>query len=242
MPLLTNSYGEPKVLFDEMSAKRLPDLKPGSYIQISISDTGAGMPKHIQSRIFEPFVTTKAAGKGTGLGLSLVHGIVNQSGGEIEVESEIGSGSTFRLYLPRTGQASPDPGDRQVPSDPGIESETVLVVEDETSVRILIADILRASGYAVLQASSARDAIRICQEYPARIDLMVTDLVMLDMNGRELSGVAVQLRPGIRVLYLSGYSDDSVIRHDLETSQMAFLQKPFRPHALIAKVREILNV
>jgi CheY-like chemotaxis protein len=199
-----------------------------------------GMPKDVQSRIFEPFFTTKAAGKGTGLGLSMVHGIVKQSGGEIEIESEVGSGSTFRLYLPRVGQTAPELGERSFVSDPPTGSETVLVVEDETSVRILVAEILGQSGYAILQAGNGRDAIRICREYSRRIHLMVTDLVMPHMSGRELFEAAAQLRPDMKVLYLSGYSDDSVIRRDLDTSQISFLQKPFGPYALAAKVREVL--
>ena len=215
--------------------------QPGSYVMLAVSDTGVGMDAATQARIFEPFFTTKERGKGTGLGLATVYGIVKQSGGWIWVYSEPGQGTTFKVYLPRVTEpaapAAPSPA-RPV-SLRG--SETILVVEDEEVIRKLVQKVLKANGYTVLVAGTGSDAERVAGAHAGPIHLLMTDVVLPGLNGREVARRLVAQRAGIRVLFLSGYTDDAIVHHGVLDPGVAFLQKPFSPAVLGRKVREVLD-
>jgi PAS domain S-box-containing protein len=219
------------------------DVAPGQYVVLNVSDTGTGMDSVTQSRIFEPFFTTKEKGRGTGLGLSTVFGIVKQSGGTIRVSSELRRGSTFEVYLPRvnsmtsTGQSERAPAPRSNLRG----TETVLLVEDNAEVRSLVSAILRRNGYHVLEATTVGDALLICEQHQEDIDLLLTDVVMPRMNGRELWERLAPLRPSMKVLFMSGYTDDAIIHRGVLSSSMSFVQKPLMPGALLLKVREVLD-
>ena len=215
-------------------------IRPGSYVMLSVSDNGLGMDKETQSRIFEPFFTTKEKGKGTGLGLSTVYGIVKQSGGYILVQSEVGRGTTFNIYLPRVQDAvelqRTAPAART--ADEG--SETVLLVEDEESVRQLVRETLEAKGYHVLEAENGQAGLEAVAAHSAKIDLLITDVVMPEMGGHELADRLLKVRPGIKVIYLSGYTDEALVEGNIDRGK-AFLQKPFTLQTLARKVREVLG-
>jgi nitrogen-specific signal transduction histidine kinase/CheY-like chemotaxis protein len=218
------------------------ELKPGPYVLLAISDSGTGMDAETQKHIFEPFFTTKEAGKGTGLGLSTVYGIVHQSGGAIDVYSESGRGTTFKVYLPRFADDAAVP--RAVSGiHPALAaaSETVLVVEDEAAIRQLTNLILQKAGYTVLLAESPVAAERIAGSHPGPIHLLLTDVVMPGMRGPELAQRLLRLRPDLRVLYMSGYIDNAIARLGLLHAGAEFLQKPFTPDGLTRKVREVLE-
>ena len=215
--------------------------QPGAYVMLAVSDTGVGMDAATQARIFEPFFTTKEKGKGTGLGLATVYGIVKQSGGWIWVYSEPGHGTTFKVYFPRALEAAAPvaPGPASPVSVRG--SETVLVVEDEEVIRKLVRKVLTANGYTVLVAANGRDAEQVAGQHDGAIHLLVTDVVMPGMNGREVAQRLAGTRAGIKVLYLSGYTDDAIVHHGVLEPGVAFLQKPFTPAVLGRKVREVLD-
>jgi CheY-like chemotaxis protein len=206
---------------------------------LSVSDTGIGMDRETQARIFEPFFTTKERTKGTGLGLSTVFGIVKQCGGNIWVYSEVGAGTTFKIYFPRAEGAVDRPS--VPPARELTGAETVLLVEDEESVRNVAAGILRRYGYHVLIANDPSAAIPLCRSHAGPIELLLTDVVMPKMNGRQLAHSIQALRPEIKVLFMSGYTDDVISHHGLLDSGMSFVQKPLTPLALAGKVREVLN-
>ncbi len=228
------------VELDESYAREHLGVKPGAYVMLSVSDTGCGMDRATQARIFEPFFTTKEQGKGTGLGLSTVFGIVKQSGGSIFVYSEPGVGSTFKIYLPPSSdEVRAQPDERAQKKSHG--HETVLLVEDEEQVRRLARTILKRGGYRVLEAADAGDALTLSGLTEEPIDLLLTDVVMPHVSGRELAERLTAARPGLRVLYMSGYTDDAVVRHGVLHAEAAFVQKPFTPHSLLAKVRELLD-
>jgi CheY-like chemotaxis protein len=216
-------------------------IQPGSYILLSVSDTGAGMDKETQSRIFEPFFTTKEKGKGTGLGLSTVYGIVKQSGGYIFAQSELGSGSTFRIYLPRVADPPGQPGLAKHTQAPSGGSETVLLVEDEDSVRELVRETLQSKGYTVMEACDGINGMKVAETHHGKIDILITDVVMPGMSGRELAQRVSASRPTIKVLYLSGYTEDAIIHEGVLDPGTAFLQKPFTLQALARKVRDVLH-
>jgi CheY-like chemotaxis protein len=216
-------------------------LAEGDYVELSVTDTGAGMDNDTKSRIFEPFFTTKGPGKGTGLGLATVYGIVRQTGGGISVESELGRGSTFRIYLPL--ERSPVDQAKAVvePVEKSSSFETVLVVEDEEIVRELVCDILAEQGYNVMCAVDGHEALRVAGEYDGRIHLLVTDVIMPHMNGPELAATLTPLRPDMKVLYVSGYSDNDIGEHGVLETHIDLLQKPFTPQTLARKVRDVIE-
>jgi PAS domain S-box-containing protein len=230
------------VELDEDYAREHPSVRPGPHVMLAVADTGAGMDAEALSHLFEPFFTTKEQGRGTGLGLATVYGIVTQSGGGISVESEPGKGSTFRIYLPRFEEeevqaVQPEAALLRLPRG----SETILLVDDEDAVRDLVRQMLQLCGYTVLEASGGEEALEVSGRYEGAIHLMVTDVMMPEMNGREVADRLGPLRPDMRVLYMSGYTDDEIVRQGVLGADVAFLQKPFAPEALARKVREVLD-
>ncbi len=211
------------------------------FALLTVTDSGCGMEAHVLKRLFEPFFTTKEVGKGTGLGLAMVYGIVQQSGGRIEVESEPGRGSTFRVYLPLTHELDRSPAPGAAPTAPAEGTETVLLVEDEEAVRQLARRTLQSQGYNVLEAGDGIAALTVCQHHLRSIDLVVTDVVMPELGGVDLVQRLRTVRPQLKVLYMSGYTDSTVLRHGIEESEANYLQKPFTPDLLMRKVRELLD-
>jgi PAS domain S-box-containing protein len=225
---------------DARVASERAELKSGSYVLLSVSDTGTGMDDITKSRIFEPFFTTKPQGKGTGLGLSTVYGIVKQSDGYTWVDSELGKGTTFKIFLPRVQVQSESAVIAPIVQNKG-GSETVLVVEDETGVRALVRQVLQAQGYRVLEAMGGKEALELCRSRPGEIHLLVTDVVLESMNGRELSEELLKTRPAMKVIFMSGYTDDAVLHHGVQAHSTPFLQKPFSAGALTSLVRTVLD-
>ena len=218
-----------------------PDLGPGSYVMLAVSDTGIGMDEATMSHIFEPFFTTKGPGKGTGIGLATVYGIVKQSAGQIVVDSELGQGAVFKVFLPVVDELLPSGASHAVPKAPPQGAETILLAEDEPGVRALARHALQMHGYTVLETGQSDQALAIAEQYKETIHLLVTDVVMPVMSGRQLAERLAAIRPGVKVLYMSGYTNDAIIRHGVLQAETAFLQKPFTPSSLAAKVREVLD-
>jgi PAS domain S-box-containing protein len=217
------------------------EARPGPYVMLAVSDTGCGMDEQTRGMIFEPFFTTKPTGKGTGLGLAMVYGIVKQSGGSIRVFSEVGKGTTFRIYLPRTdGVARPEAPPRPAHAAPQ-GTETILVVEDQEEVRRFACEVLRGAGYRVIEAPGGPQALREAERFPEAIHLLLTDVVMPGMSGPDTAERLKSIRPGIEVVYVSGYTDNAVAHSGVLDPGVAYLAKPFSPEALIAKVREVLS-
>ena len=225
---------------DESYAKTHQDAKAGKFVMVAVSDTGCGMTPEVKARVFEPFFTTKGVGHGTGLGLAVVHGIVKQSGGNIDVYSEPGIGTTIRVYLP-TAQLQPaaSPSKGQEAASRG--SETILLVEDEESVRDLATFVLQECGYKVMTAPEGLAALQLMATCREKIDLLVTDVVMTEMGGRKLAETLLPEHPELKVLFMSGYTDDAVVRHGVLQADTNFLQKPFTPNSLSKKVRDVLD-
>lgn len=216
-------------------------LDAGDYVLLTVADTGVGMDAATLSHIFEPFFTTKGPGKGTGLGLATVYGIVRQSGGAIAVESTPGSGTTFTIYLPRESAPLDEIKAVGNPVEPSRDFETILVVEDEEIVRELVCEVLDQQGYHVLCAGNGHEALKMADEYSGRIDLLLTDVIMPQMNGHELAALLVARRPGLKVLYVSGYSDNDIGHHGVLDAEVELLEKPFSPLTLAQKIREMLG-
>jgi PAS domain S-box-containing protein len=228
------------VILDEAYAHQHMGVTPGFYVMLAVSDTGAGMSPEVQAGVFEPFFTTKASGIGTGLGLATSYGIVKQHGGYIWLYSEVGQGTIFKVYLPRTTEVTDDQVTSKMPETLLEGSETVLLVEDEGAVRQLAARVLRQLGYTVLEATDGADALRVAGEHSGAIDLLLTDVVMPQLGGTVLAERLRDLLPRLRVLFMSGYTDHTIVRHSLLEPGVAFLQKPFTPELLARKVRAAL--
>jgi len=230
-----------RVYLDEEYARQHIAVQPGWYVRLAVADTGHGMDAKTQKYIFEPFFTTKESGKGTGLGLSTVYGIVKQSGGNIWVYSEVGVGTSFKIYLPLVDERVTEPDADVVRPENAAGTETILLAEDEEMVRRLARESLRMHGYRVLEAANAEEALLICQQHEGPIHLLLTDVVMPRMSGRDLADQLVRLRPETRVLYMSGYTDQSIVHHGILDGDIAFIGKPFTPDALVLKVAEVLH-
>ncbi|MGD0010308.1 MAG: PAS domain S-box protein [Terriglobia bacterium] len=230
------------VEIDANYARRHSPMMPGKYVMVAVSDTGCGMDLETQAHAFEPFFTTKEKGHGTGLGLATVYGIVKQSGGFIWVYSAPGHGSTFKIYLPFIEEALPTAEPAEAPAELAKGSETVLVVEDERGVRSLVCEALASHGYKVLEAAGAASALEISERYTEPIHLLLTDVVMPQTGGKELAKGFSTLHPETKVLYMSGYTDDAIVRHGILEGGTSFLQKPFQPKALLLKIREVLKM
>ena len=229
------------VELDAAFARTHPGAVPGSYVRLRVRDSGTGMDAGTRAHMFEPFFTTKSVGKGTGLGLATVYGIVKQSGGYISVESEPGRGSVFTILLPRTSDTPDATASTALPDQPARGTETILLVEDEEAVRTLSDRVLSKLGYSVLPAQSGADALRVAERHRGPIDLVLTDVVMPGLSGRDLVRQLAAVRPGTKVLYISGYSDEAIARHGVLDPGTAFLQKPFTPDRLADKVREVID-
>jgi two-component system, cell cycle sensor histidine kinase and response regulator CckA len=228
------------VELDEKYAEEHLEVRPGHYVLLAVTDTGCGMNAATMSHVFEPFFTTKGA-QGSGLGLATVYGIAKQSGGHVAVYSEVGTGTIFKFYLPRVDENSAPYSSSSTREAIPHGNETVLLAEDDRAVRDLSRLILRECGYTVLEADDGKEALRIAEEHPGKVDLLITDVVMPQMSGRELAQRLEALQPGLKLLFLSGYTDDAVVRHGILQAEVAFLQKPFSPVALARKVREVLD-
>jgi CheY-like chemotaxis protein len=224
---------------DATYARQHLGARPGPHVMLAVSDTGVGIDSETLSHIFEPFFTTKETGKGTGLGLSMVYGIVKQSNGYIMAYSEPGHGTTFKIYFPRTQESvsSHQETEGEIPKG----SETILVVEDEPALRELTCVLLGDAGYTVLESSGVDDAIETAKDLQRRIDLLLTDIVMPRLDGRELANQLVSLRPNLKVLYMSGYTDDVIAHRGNLTQGTVLVQKPFTKSTLLRKVRETLD-
>jgi len=225
---------------DEAAVADQPDVKPGAYVMLSVTDSGVGMPPEVRARIFEPYFTTKDVGKGTGLGLSTAYGIVRQSDGHIAVSSELGLGTTFRIYLPRA-EAPPlavvDPTVEKMPDG----TEHILLVEDDASVRRLSKELLIRLGYSVTEAASGRAGLALGTDDTRHFDLALCDVILGDMSGPAVAEALRALRPSIRVLYMSGYTDEAIVKTGVLEEGKPFLQKPFTPMQLAKKVRAVLD-
>jgi len=226
---------------DEHSLEHFPDLSPGEYVMLDITDTGTGMSEEVQTHLFEPFFTTKPAGKGTGLGLATCFGIVKQNGGHINLDSELGRGTTFRIYFPQV-QSELEPA--YAPTQPAAVAggcETVLLVEDEPAVRELTAYILRDKGYTVFEAANGEEGLRLARQHEGKIDLVVADVVMPIMGGKEMADNLRASYPDTKVLFTSGYTEDAIGQHGVLRPGIVFLQKPYVTATLARKVREVLD-
>ena len=229
------------VILTEDYANQHAQCVPGAYVMLAVSDNGSGIDPAIRDRIFEPFFSTKGPGKGTGLGLSTVYGIVKQSGGNVWVYSEVDRGTTFKIYLPRVDEGAADDAAKARLEGAPTGTETVLLVEDEAQVRNIAQQILESLGYSVLTAENGKQALTVAANYSENIDLVITDVVMPQMGGRELVERLTPLRPNLRAVYMSGYTDDAIVRHGLMDDRLEFIQKPFTADALARKVRTALE-
>ena len=227
-------------MLDERTTDHYPDVKPGRFAMLTVKDTGCGMSQDVLAHIFEPFFTTKEVGNGTGLGLASVYGIVNQSGGHIEVSSEVGIGTTFRVYLPLVEEPPPEPTSKDERRE-YTGHETILLVEDEDAVRRLTRTVLQQLGYTVLEASDGLAAVTVSEDHQGPIHLLITDLVMPVMSGRQVAERFAVSHPDTKVLFMSGYTEDIIVHQGVDSATASFLQKPFNLDALARKVRETLD-
>jgi CheY-like chemotaxis protein len=224
------------VLLDENYCSQYDELTPGDYVEIAVRDSGSGMPREVLERVFEPFFTTKEAGQGTGLGLSQVYGFVKQSGGHIQIDSEVGEGTTVRIYLPRLRGPQPDQPTEPERVEP-ILAETVLLVEDDHDVRAYVVEILREQHYRVLEAHDADSALAMVDRNDVKVDLLLADVVLPGMNGRQLAEELQARQPDLRVLFMSGYARDAMVQQGQLDARDEVMQKPLTQEELVQKVR-----
>lgn len=218
------------------------DARPGRYVMLAVTDTGTGMDEQTQERIFEPFFSTKAPGHGSGLGLATVHGIVKQSGGSLSCYSELGRGTTFKVYLPRVDEAAPAVSARPpAVSEPATGTETILLVEDEDAVRRVARRMLERAGHTVVEVAHSRDAVQVCERHGGPIHLLLTDIVMPDLSGPELAARLRQAYPDLRVMYMSGYAAAALTHNGVVDENTIFVPKPFTSDVLLNKVRQALD-
>jgi len=229
------------IVLDEKYCSVHPQVTPGKFVLLVVSDTGQGMSQEVKKRLFEPFFTTKALGQGTGLGLATILGVIEQAGGSIEVYSEVGKGTTFKIYLPHTGDAPEKPAPDVSSPDLPAGSETILVVEDDAGVRKVALMILDELGYRLLHASDGPEAVSLAESHAEQIHLLMTDVVMPGMNGRELSTRLLKDRPDMKVLFTSGYTEDVIVHHGVIEADLNFISKPYHPRALARKIRSVLD-
>ena len=229
------------VFIDKEYVSQHVSVKPGNFVKMTVTDTGEGMTVQTLDHIFEPFFTTKVVGKGTGLGLSTVYGIITRSGGDINVQSEPGHGTTFKIYLPCVDEVVERPKWLDITDEKYLGTETILLVEDEAIVRRLVGEILKSNGYHILETADGEAALSLCRSYTKRIDMLLTDVIMPNMGGSELRDKVVELLPDIKVLFMSGYTDDSIVHREIFDSHIEFVEKPFTPDGLSRKVREVLE-
>jgi CheY-like chemotaxis protein len=229
------------ILDDQTDEASVFQAAPGEYIMLAVRDTGIGMSQTIQAHIFEPFYTTKERGRGTGLGLATVYGIIQQSGGDIRVYSEVGQGTTFKIYLPRTNKPVTKPPTQQNAVTLQTGSEMILLCEDDEGVRSLVSDILHMQGYTVLEAQDGQIALQLAAKHGDSITLLLTDVVMPSISGKALAEQVTRYQPNLKVLYMSGYNKEEITHHGVPNPGAAFLQKPFNFTTLIDKVRQVLD-
>jgi signal transduction histidine kinase len=229
------------VTLDSSRLKNLPGLIPGAYVMLAIADSGTGMTDKVKAHLFEPFFTTKPPGKGTGLGLATCFGIVRQSSGHIEVQSELGKGTTFKLYFPRIQDAVEPARARNIATQVSGGTETVLLVEDEAVVRELAVETLRERGYTVMEAGNGEEGLRIARQHHGKIDLVLTDVVMPVMGGKEMADALRGTHPDTKILFTSGYTEDAIGHHGVLRAGIQFLQKPYLTVTLARRVREVLD-
>jgi CheY-like chemotaxis protein len=227
------------VILDAAFCARHPGAVPGPHVLLALADNGIGMSDEVKARAFDPFFTTKGVGKGTGLGLSVTHGIVEQCGGHLELSSELNVGTEIEIYFPALLEAPVVVHSTQPAATKG--SETIMVVEDDHGVRRVSVRILKGAGYSVIEAESAAQALQLYAKLESPIAMLMTDVVMPEMDGRQLAEALQARQPGLKVLYLSGYTDDAVVRYGVSHAEVEFLQKPFSPASLTAKVRKIFD-
>jgi CheY-like chemotaxis protein len=226
---------------DAALASRLGGMAPGEYIRLAVNDTGLGMDAETQTHIFEPFFTTKEPGKGTGLGLFTVYGIVTQNGGNMQVESTPGLGTTFTIHFPRVDAPIQEVKSKPAPKRTSRADETILLVEDEQVVRDLVAQVLQSAGYTVLEATSGEQALQMSSAHRGPIHLLLADVVLPGLSGPEVAAQLAATRPDMRVIYMSGYAPEIIVRYGISEKHRLFLQKPFTPATLLAHVREALD-
>lgn len=229
------------VYLDELYARGHLDVTPGPYVMLAVTDTGVGIDREMQGRVFDPFFTTKEPGKGTGLGLATVFGIIKQSGGHVWFYSEPPRGTTFKVYLPAAVGAAEGPLAVRATSKKTRGDETILLVEDEEKMRAVASHILKNAGYQVIEAREPEEALLVCEQHPANIDLLLTDVIMPTMNGRQLADHVGAIRPGIRVIFMSGYTGMAIVDQGVLEAGAHFLQKPITPEPLTRKVRQVLD-
>jgi CheY-like chemotaxis protein len=230
-----------KASFDEAWCARHRGSVPGEYVMLALSDDGSGMDKETLERLFEPFFTTKEVGRGTGLGLATVYGIVKQNDGYIDVDSEPGKGTTFRIYLPRHVGEAPKDGPERPAEIPKGHGETVLLVEDEKAILDMVKSMLESLGYSVLASGAPAEASTMVEAHTGRIDLLMTDVVMPGMNGKELADRLRAVRPGMKCLFMSGYTADVIANRGVLDARVEFIQKPFLMKDLALRLREVLG-
>jgi two-component system, cell cycle sensor histidine kinase and response regulator CckA len=218
-----------------------PDVSPGEYVELTISDSGIGMDEETMAHIFEPFFTTKEEGKGTGLGLAMCYGIVKQNEGHISVQSSVGQGSAFRIFIPRAESAIAPAGSKEEDEKLSEGTETILLVEDDPLVRRLSVEVLSQQGYAVLEASDGVEALQLAQTHHCKVHLLLTDVVMPNMGVGELTAQLKAIWPNLKVLFTSGYPDDAIVQQGVLETGVEFMEKPFGPAELLNRVRQVLQ-